>query len=73
MLTKQIGPLIWEVHSPAAFKLPDRELWLARDAAGWFLSGQDATGQIYYPVPDREAGAQYLYDAMQRAREGLPC
>ncbi len=57
---RTIGTLMWEAHSPRAYKLVGREIYLARDHQGWFLAGADETGSFGCNVENRDAGAALM-------------
>lgn len=63
-ITKQIGPLVWEVYSPCEFKLPGKPVWLLRDAVGWALA-EEGECPHFIDVPDRDTGSLWLYKVMQ--------
>lgn len=66
MLTKQIGPLVWEVHSPTRFRLPGFNIWLMRDSIGWALAEAKPDGtDTFVNVPDRDTGSHWLYCTMR--------
>lgn len=57
---RNIDGLWWEAHSPCAYKLHSRNIWLCFDAQGWFLAGRDETGTFGIDVPNRDVGSYML-------------